>query len=487
MNNQILIPLILYLVAVFAVAFWSRRPSSKGNFLSEYFIGNRSMGGFLLAMTLAATYASASSFIGGPGGAYQLGLGWVLLAMIQLPATWLTLGVLGKKFAIEARRHNAMTLNDILYARFRSRTVVILASLSLLLAFFGTMVVQFVGGARLLQTAVGLSYEQGLLIFACTVGVYTTIGGFRAVVLTDALQGIVMLIGTILLLGGVIYAGGGLGEMITKLHDIDPALVTPYGPDQFLSQPFMLSFWILVCFGLIGLPHTAVRCMSYKDSRSLHKGMVISTIMMAILMFGTHMAGALGRVIIPDIASPDQIMPALMVTVLPPVVAGIFLAAPMSAIMSTIDAQLLQASSTLLKDLYINYINPNVMRENNAERKLGRMSLWVTGIFAVLVFFASTNPPDMIIWLNLVAFGGLQAVFLWPLVLGLYWKRASATGALSSMISGLTVYLLLTVFKPDMYGMHAIVPTLLVGLVAFIAGSLLKPNTVVEPAALRDV
>ncbi|QSA20657.1 sodium/pantothenate symporter, partial [Vibrio furnissii] len=358
MNSQLLIPLVIYLIGVFAVAFFTRRHYTNGSFLSEYFVGGRSMGGFVLAMTLAATYASASSFIGGPGAAYKMGLGWVLLAMIQLPATWLTLGVLGKKFAIEARKHNALTLNDILYARFKSRSVVILASLSLLLAFFGTMVVQFVGGARLLQTVTGLPYEQGLLLFACTVGLYTTIGGFRAVVLTDTIQGIMMLIGTIILLVGVVHAGGSIGELVTSLHAIDPALVTPYGPDQFLSQPFILSFWVLVCFGVIGLPHAAVRCMSYKDSPSLHKGMVISTIMMALLMFGTHMAGALGRALVPDVGSPDQIMPTLMMTVLPPMVAGIFLAGPMAAIMSTIDSQLIQASATLLKDLYINYINP---------------------------------------------------------------------------------------------------------------------------------
>lgn len=278
MNNQLLLPLIIYLAAVFAIAFFSRRRTTDGGFLNEYFLGGRSMGGFVLAMTLAATYASASSFIGGPGAAYKLGLGWVLLAMIQLPATWLTLGILGKKFAIEARRHNALTLNDMLYARFKSRSVVILASTSLLLAFFGTMVVQFVGGARLLQTVTGLSYQHGLMLFAFTVGLYTTIGGFRAVVMTDTVQGIMMLIGTFVLLAGVIHAGGSLGTLVTELHRIDPALITPYGPDQFLSQPFMLSFWILVCFGVIGLPHAAVRCMSYKDSQSLHKGIVLSTI-----------------------------------------------------------------------------------------------------------------------------------------------------------------------------------------------------------------
>ncbi len=137
MHNQLLIPLVLYLAAVFALALFTRRRAQQGSgFLSEYLLGNRSMGGFVLAMTLAATYASASSFIGGPGAAYKMGLGWVLLAMIQLPAAWLTLGVLGKKFAIEARKHNALTLNDMLYARYQHRGVVVFASLALLLAFF---------------------------------------------------------------------------------------------------------------------------------------------------------------------------------------------------------------------------------------------------------------------------------------------------------------------------------------------------------------
>ncbi|MDO6707866.1 sodium/pantothenate symporter [Photobacterium sp. 1_MG-2023] len=477
MHSQLLLPLVLYLAAVFALALFTRRRTQQDSgFLSEYLLGSRSMGGFVLAMTLAATYASASSFIGGPGAAYQMGLGWVLLAMIQLPAAWLTLGVLGKKFAIEARKHNALTLNDMLYARYQHRGVVIFASLALLLAFFGTMVVQFVGGARLLQTVTGLSYAQGLMIFAVTVGLYTTIGGFRAVVMTDTLQGIMMIIGTLALLAGIIHAGGSIGGLVTTLHQIDPALVTPYGPDNFLSQPFMLSFWILVCFGVIGLPHAAVRCMSYKDSRSLHRGMVISTVMVAFLMLGMHLAGALGRAIVPDIATPDQIMPTLMMTVLPPVVAGIFLAGPMAAIMSTIDSQLIQASATLLKDLYLNYLSPKAAEAPEIESRLPKLSLWVTGIFSVLVFIAATNPPDMIIWLNLLAFGGMQAVFLWPLVLGLYWQKASAGGAFASMLSGLGCYMTLLLLKPDLAGVHAIVPTLLVGLISFIAGSYLWPK-----------
>ena len=104
MNTDIIIPLVLYLVLVFAISGYAYFKRKKSDQFSDYFIGNRTMGGFLLAMTLAATYISASSFIGGPGAAYKFGLGWVLLAMIQVPTVLLSLGILGKKLAILGRK-----------------------------------------------------------------------------------------------------------------------------------------------------------------------------------------------------------------------------------------------------------------------------------------------------------------------------------------------------------------------------------------------
>ena len=112
MNLGIIFPLIIYLAFVFGAAIYAYVKRQKGgDFLSEYYVGNRSMTGFVLAMTTASTYASASSFIGGPGAAYKYGLGWVLLAMIQVPAVWLALGALGKKFALLSRETNALTIN----------------------------------------------------------------------------------------------------------------------------------------------------------------------------------------------------------------------------------------------------------------------------------------------------------------------------------------------------------------------------------------
>ncbi|NHI02255.1 sodium/pantothenate symporter [Oceanimonas sp. MB9] len=471
MNAGLMIPLLVYLAVMIGLGLWLGRRRSEGGFVQDYFLGSRSMGGFVLAMTMVATYASASSFIGGPGAAYRMGLGWVLLAMIQVPTVWLTLGVLGKQFAHIARRVNALTINDMLQARYQSPLVVLLAGLGLLAAFVATMVVQFIGGARLLETVTGLSYQSGLMLFAGAVLLYTLVGGFRAVVVTDAVQGMLMLLGTVVLLAGVLQAGGGAATMFAELKAIDPGLVQPQGPDGFLSMSFMLSFWVLVCFGVIGLPHSAVRCLAYKDSAAMHRGIIIGTLVGAVLMFGMHFAGALGRVLVPELTVPDKVMPTLMLTVLPPLVAGLFLAGPMAAIMSTIDSQLIQAAATLVKDLYLNHL----CKTQPAPAVIKRASKLVTLTLGLIVLWAALSPPEMIIWLNLMAFGALQAIFFWPLVLGLYWWRGNSTGALASMLTGAISYSLLLHFGIKPLGLHAIVPSLALSGLAYVVGSLLTP------------
>ena len=141
--------------------------------------------------------------------------------------------------------------------------------------------------------------------------------------------------------------------------------------------------------------------------------------------------------------------------------------APMAAIMSTINAQLLQSSATIIKDLYLN-IRPEQLQN---ETRLKRMSAMITLILGALLLLAAWKPPEMIIWLNLLAFGGLEAVFLWSLVLGLYWERANATGALSAMIVGGVLYAILATFNVQYLGFHPIVPSLLISLLAFLIGN----------------
>ena len=161
-----IIPIILYLLLMLYIAYRVNKIKQNAeNFTEEYFLGSRKMGGFVLAMTIIASYVGASSFIGGPGVAYRLGLGWVLLACIQVPTAFFTLGIIGKKLAIVSRRINGVTMIDFLRARYKSDAVVILTSVTMLIFFIASIVAQFVGGARLFESVTGYPYMVGLIIF----------------------------------------------------------------------------------------------------------------------------------------------------------------------------------------------------------------------------------------------------------------------------------------------------------------------------------
>lgn len=463
----IVVPMIVYLIIMLLIAYWTNKKSLEGdNFVSQYFIGGRSMGGFVLAMTLIATYTSASSFVGGPGVAYSKGLGWVLLAMIQVPTAFLTLGVLGKKFAIISRRIKAVTVIDFLRVRYKSDIVVIISSIAILVFFTASMVAQFIGGARLFQSITGYSYEFGLIVFGITVVIYTAIGGFKAVALTDAIQGVIMIIATVVLFGAVVSKGGGVENIMNTLAASDPGKLSPFAGGS-IPKPFMLSFWVLVGFAVIGLPQTSVRCMGFKDSRSLHNAMIIGTFVVGFLLLGMHLIGVFGAVVMPGIEVGDLAIPTITINVLPPVVAGLFIAGPMAAIMSTVDSMLILASATIIKDLYINYFGG----KNVSEKRIKSMSIVTTTILGLVVFVFAKNPPDLLVWINLFAFGGLEAAFLWPTILGLYWRKANAFGAVLSSVSGIVAFFVFSILKITPFGVHQIVPTIFIGLVAFIIGT----------------
>lgn len=471
---DLLVPLAVYLALTFGVALYVRRPSGAAhvdNFLEDYFLGSRSMGGFVLAMAIIASYTSASSFIGGPGVAYRLGLAWVLLAMIQVPTTFLTLGVLGKRFAIMSRQMKAVTIMDFLRARYHNDALVLLCSLAMLVFFVAAMTAQFIGGGRLFQAITGYSYELGLAMFGLTVIVYTAVGGFRAVVVTDTIQGLVMLVASVVVLVAVVNAGGGMASCVARLRDIDPGLISPTGYRGAVPPPMILSFWVLVGLGVLGLPQTAQKCMGYKDSRSMHTAMVMGTLIIGFLLLCVHLAGALGRVVVPDLAVGDLIMPTLTMTLLSPTWAGIFTAGPLAAIMSTVDSMLLLASAAIVKDIYVHYALRGDVAAISATR-VQRLSWLATLVLGALVFLAAFDPPDLLVWVNLFAFGGLEAVFVCPLLFGLYWRRANAAGALASVLAGLLAFIALTLLKPPMHGVHAIVPTLALSTLAFVAATL---------------
>lgn len=480
MNWQVVTPIIIFLVLIFIIGFWaSKKMNSSNSFLQEYFLGGRELGGFILAMTMMATYGSASSFIGGPGVAYTQGLGWVLLAMSQVVTGYFVLMVLGKKFAIVARRYQAVTLIDFLKERYKSKWVVLLSAFSIIIFLFSAMAAQWVGGARLIESLTGISYISALFIFAISVMVYVVIGGFRAVALTDAVQGAIMFIGTLILLIAVIIAGGGIPKIISDLAAENPNLITPYGFDGKLTPLYVSSFWILVGVGVVGLPQVTVRAMSYKNSKAMHRAIIIGTIVVGTIMLGMHLIGVFARPILPGIEVGDTVMPLIALKVLPPWLAGVVLAAPMAAIMSTVDSLLLLVSSAVVKDVYINYIRPNA-----SEGTIKKMSFGVTTVLGILVFLMAISPPDLLIWLNLFSFGGLEAAFIWPVVLGLYWQRGNKFGAITSMLAGTGSYIFIHLYFPNPFGMHTVTLPIVLSFIVFIAVSLMTGKKIENQVSL---
>lgn len=461
-----LIPIILYLLLMLFIAYKVNEiKNSTSDFAQEYFIGSRKMGGFVLAMTIIASYVGASSFIGGPGVAYKFGLGWVLLACIQVPTAFFTLGIIGKKLAIISRRINGVTIIDLLRVRYKSDFVVILASITMLIFFIGSIVAQFVGGARLFESVTGYPYIVGLIIFSSVVIAYTSFGGFRAVAITDAIQGIIMIIATTVLFYVLLQKGNGMENIMRTIAQNSPQMLTPSSNGN-IAKPFIMSFWVLVGIGLLGYPSTAVRCMGFKDSKSLHRAMIIGTSVVGVLMLGMHLIGVMGMAIEPNVEVGDKIIPLLALKNLHPVLAGLFIGGPLAAIMSTVDSLLIMTSATIVKDLYLYYINKNATNE-----KIKKMSFSVSLIFGFIVFILALNPPQLLVWINLFAFAGLESTFFCPILFGLFWKKANSTGAIASMIIGFGIFIFLTVSKIKILGMHDIVPVLAINILVFIIGS----------------
>ena len=470
---MLIIPIFIYILAILVIAWQTGKHKHKaGKFMEEYFIGSRSMGGLVLAMTLISSYVGASSFIGGPGVAYNLGLSWVFLACIQVPTAFFTLGILGKKLAIISRKINGVTITDYLRARYESNLVIVLASLMMLIFFIGTIVAQFVGGARLFESVTGLSYNFGLILFTAVVIIYTTFGGFRAVTITDAIQGIVMLLATGLLFFIILEKGNGMENIMQSILKTNPNLLTP-DSNGAVSKPFILSFWMLVGVGVLGLPVTEVRCMGFKDSKAMHRAMIIGTSIVGILMLGMHLVGVMGAAVEPGVEVGDKIIPILAIKNMHPILAGVFIAGPLAAIMSSVDSLLIMSSAAIVKDLYINYID-----KNPSESKIKKLSFATSLLLGIIVFVLALNPPKLLVWINLFALAGQEAAFFCPILLGLYWKRANATGAAVSMIFSVVFYLYTVIMNIKIMNMHQIVPTIIFSILLFTIGSYFgKPNS----------
>ena len=493
-----LVIFIAYLLFNAVVGIWlGHRADSKSNLSDEkkFFIGGRSMGGLVLAMTIMATYTSVSSFVSGPGAAgMTYGYAQVWVAAVQVPVTFLVLGVLGNKLALVSRRTGAVTVVGYLKARYKSDALVIIVSLLMVVFVIAQMIGQFSGGATLISSITGLDHVWALLIFGAVVIVYTAFGGFSAVAITDTIQGIIMCIGTFLLLFFVLRAGGGVSGIDAGLQENLPGVYDSI--NSVYSNGGLLSYWILVGFATLGLPQTAVRAMGFKNTKSMHRAMWIGALTCAFVIVGMHLAGCWAGALVSSEElgelSSDYFIPYIVQKIMPSGIGGIFLAAPMAAVMSTADSLLILAASAIIKDLWRNYVvkdNPQRVVKYNKNVKL--ISTVCTVVIGILVILLTIDPPQIVFFINMFAFGGLECTFLWPLIGGLFWKRGTKQAAIAGSAGSVAVYILFWALGKyaglSIAGFHPVLWGLIGGgLAYFIVGYISSKNRPLDADILEN-
>ncbi len=471
MRWDVAAPIIVLLGAMAPIAFYAYS-KSKGaaDQTGSYYLGGRSLGPWVLIFTVLASAASAGTFIGTAGLTYSQGYGWVWGALMQVPSAILALGLLGKKYAIVARKLNLLTFTDFFKERYESRSVTFFTAAGMVLFLVAYMVAQFVGGARVLQSITGIPYWVLVVVFAGMVALYTSFGGFLAAAFTDAAQGIVMFLGGIALWVVVLTAAGGFTAVEEGTQALDGDLVVLPGASGF-DLPMMISYAIMFGLLLAALPHVSVRAMSYRDSKALHTALVVGPAIMAVFTLGFGAMGLFGRVLYPEAELADLVLPTLIVDQLPGVFAGALLAAPLAAVMSTVDSMILVVSSALVRDLYVGFIKPDM-----PDHQQYRAGTWVSLGIGAIVLVAALRPPDFLQYLINFAIGGLEAGLFVPLIVGLYWKRGNALGAMLSLIGGMGYYLLASNFIDALtFGMMPVAPAAAFALALFVAAGFFGP------------
>ena len=436
--NLAILVLGLYFLAIIYLTYTGVRKESKaeasGSFSEEFYVGGRKIGPVALAILVAAGACSTGTFIGGPGLSAANGIGYVLLMGLgQIPMTLFILGILGKKMNIIGRRTSSESYVDIFRHRYENwKPLMFVLILAILVFIISSSTGEFVGGSRVIETVTGIPYEASLIAFGALITAYTALGGMKGVSVVGILQGFIMTAATLILVGGYMVFYGGMPEIMQRVGEIGTELWTPNKGGEFpLYQLFNL--WATYSIAIIGLPWAVQSALTYKDTKTMKRAIVIGTIFVLIWsVFLCGWAGAAGRVYTPDLPVSDYAIPNLAMGILPSVLSGIVLAGVAGAGQSTIASLFILAASSIVVNIYKAFINPGA-----AEKQIKRLSVLVCACVGVVnIILALTNPPTLQIFITFAA--GLVP----PLVLGLYWPRCNKYGAFAGVLSGLAFYAL---------------------------------------------
>ena len=427
---------IIYLIIVTVIGIYATRFSSSG--ISAYFIGDRTMNRFVVALSAVVSGRSAWLLLGVTGMAYKIGASavWAVIGYIVVEMfLFLSYAIRLRKFSGE---HDCITLPDFFATRFSDHSgyLRILITIIIIIFMLSYVSAQFVGGGKTFAASFQIDQNTGILITAMIVLLYTFLGGFMAVSLTDMFQAFFMIIALVLLPLIAISDIGGLQELLEQLKSIDPLSIDPFS----LSIGAAIGF-LGIGLGSPGNPHIVTRYMSIKNPVQLRTSAIVGTIWNVIMAWGALFIGLAGRVYFPEIhmlpgADTENLYPALAHSHLHPILFGLVIASIFAAIMSTADSQLLVAASGIVRDIYEKTLKKNQIIDQKKLVVYSRISVLFLTIIALGLGLIAQN---LVFWLVLFAWAGLGAALGPTSILALYWRKTTKAGIYAGLITGTTI------------------------------------------------
>nr|WP_174505352.1 sodium/proline symporter PutP [Acinetobacter sp. Marseille-Q1620] len=469
--NPTLITFLLYIVAMIAIGLMAYRATDN---FSDYILGGRRLGSFVTALSAGASDMSGWLLMGLPGAIFLSGLSEMWIAIGLIIGAWANWFLVAGRLRIHTEiQNNALTLPDYFSNRFNDHKKVLrIISAIVILIFFAIYCASgMVAGARLFESMFEMSYSTALWISALATISYVFIGGFLAVSWTDTIQATLMIFALLLTPIVTILSLGDTAQIAHALETARPHATSLFSNLSFIAILSLLAWGL----GYFGQPHILVRFMAADSVKSIPNARRIGMTWMILCLGGAVAAGFFGIAFFqehPELAgtvtkNPETVFMELTKILFNPWIAGIVLAGILAAVMSTLSCQLLVCSSTLTEDFYKAFI-----RKNASQLELVWIGRLMVLMVSVLAIFLASNPDSKVLGLVAYAWAGFGAAFGPLIILSLFWKRMTLSGAIAGMIIGAVVVILWkNVFAAT--GVYEIIPGFVCSFITIIIVSLI--------------
>lgn len=435
----------------------------KNNTSEDYLIGGRGVGSWVTALSAQASDMSGWLLMGLPGAVYLTGFSQIWVVIGLTIGTYLNWVYIAPKLRVETEKYNALTLPTFLERKLKDESGIIRKILSLGTLFFFTIYCSsgLVAAGKLFETILGIDYRVAVFIGAFTIVTYTFMGGYLASCWTDFFQGILMFI-AIISVPIIAYFEIGSFENVKNAIQLKGISLNIFNLKEnnmnFLGILSSLAWGM----GYFGQPHILIRFMSIKDVKDLKKSRRIAMIWVIISLIGAISIGLFGISLFDNISSlggdSEKIFIYMIKKLFNPWVAGILLAAILSAIMSTIDSQLLVSSTTLTEDFY------KYIKKNTSDKEIMWVGRGCVIFIALLSLLLALNQNSKVLSLVSYAWAGFGIIFGPAVISVLYIKNVHSKSILIGMIFGMLVFFNWKIFHLDIY-VYELLPGFFINLI----------------------